>query len=322
MSLVVDRGQRVDRPRGQRTDPHPRPARRQHPDSAPPGREAPHRVVGWAHRNAPLCPVAAGKDTQQISSSRHHERRVPAAATGHAPLPTVPPSSLQREGLCPRLHPSHPPWGGQCGPRCTWGTLCPVLDRPAALRVTCLSHPPKGQRGVSHCSAPFLGPNGAGRALRPWPAVTGRLGRGRGEGEGSSPGGTAPRSHPGESEKKANPRPSGGCRPRPLSPEPGPSSGGLARGPCQVPPHPGLVFLVARLAQAVTGRGGGRPQGRHIPGCHRGPEAGRHLQALFQVVAPHPEAVAQKVGSPSTPDPALRAAPLFEKLRATMCLAF
>lgn len=144
MSLVVDRGQRVDRPRGQRTDPHPRPARRQHPDSAPPGREAPHRVVGWAHRNAPLCPVAGGKDTQQISSSRHHERRVPAAATERAPLPTVPPSSLQREGLCPRLHPSRPPWGGQCGPRCTWGTLCPVLDTPRHLPLPSPQRPTWG----------------------------------------------------------------------------------------------------------------------------------------------------------------------------------
>lgn len=207
MSLVVDRGQRVDRPRGQRTDPHPRPARRQHPDSAPPGREAPHRVVGWAHRNAPLCPVAGGKDTQQISSSRHHERRVPAAATGHAPLPTVPPSSLQREGLCPRLHPSRPPWGGQCGPRCTWGTLCPVLDRPAALRVTCLSHPPKGQRGVSHCSAPFLGPNGAGRALRPWPAVTWEARERQGRGGRLLPGRHSPPQPPRREREEGQPPP-------------------------------------------------------------------------------------------------------------------
>lgn len=170
-------------------------------------RQAERRRIGWSGGLIETRPSARSLGERTPSKSRPAVTMNGVCQLRPRDAPLCPPSSLQREGLCPRLHPSRPPWGGQCGPRCTWGTLCPVLDRPAARRVTCLSHPPKGQRGVSHCSAPFLGPNGAGRALRPWPAVTWEARERQGRGGRLLPGRHSPPQPPRREREEGQPPP-------------------------------------------------------------------------------------------------------------------
>lgn len=123
-------------------------------------------------RDAPLCPPAP---------------RPPCRGKGFAPASTLP------------VHPGEASAGH--------AALGAHSVLSSTRRVTCLSHPPKGQRGVSHCSAPFLGPNGAGRALRPWPAVTWEARERQGRGGRLLPGRHSPPQSPRREREEGQPPP-------------------------------------------------------------------------------------------------------------------